>query len=137
MSRPAHPPVRPREAPTTCRSRTRPRVGPRGAGTSGRTGSAAFLGTVALVDPVPPHAPDGSGLPGSAAIDQIISWTMYGGLVLLSLGVMCGFVMVGIGNISERPHVATRGKTAILYCLIGAVGIGVAIPLVNKFFSLG
>ena len=137
MSRPAQPPVPQRVAPTTCRSSSRPRVGPRGPGRSGRTGFTALVGTVAFVDPVPPHTPDGSGLPGSAAIDQIISWTMYGGLVLLSLGVMCGFVMVGIGNISERPHVATRGKTAIVWCLIGAVGIGVAIPLVNKFFSLG
>lgn len=62
---------------------------------------------------------------------------MYGALISLVLGLVIGFAMVGIGNISERPHVATRGKTAIIWCLVGAVGVGVAVPLVNKFFALG
>jgi hypothetical protein len=92
---------------------------------------------VTNADPIPPYQPSGAGLPGSAAIDQIISWTMYGALIALTLGLITGFAMVGIGNISERPHVATRGKTAIVWCLVGAVGVGVAIPLVNKFFALG
>jgi len=92
---------------------------------------------VTNADPISPHQPSGAGLPGSAAIDQIISWTMYGALISLVLGLVIGFAMVGIGNISERPHVATRGKTAIIWCLVGAVGVGVAVPLVNKFFALG
>jgi len=92
---------------------------------------------VTNTDPISPHQPSGAGLPGSAAIDQIISWTMYGALISLVLGLVIGFAMVGIGNISERPHVATRGKTAIIWCLVGAVGVGVAVPLVNKFFALG
>ena len=96
----------------------------------------SLVGRAPFADPVAPHSPSGAGLPGGAAIDQIISWTMYGGLVLLSLGVITGFVMVGVGNISERPHVASRGKTAVVWCLVGAVGVGVAIPLVNRFFSL-
>jgi len=89
------------------------------------------------VDPIPPHRPSGAGLPGAAAIDQIISWTMYGALIALTLGLITGFAMVGLGNISERPHVATRGKTAVVWCLVGAIGVGVAIPLVNAFFALG
>ena len=88
-------------------------------------------------DPIPPHQPSGAGLPGSAAVDQIISWTMYGALICLVLGLVAGFAMVGVGNISERPHVAARGKTAIVWCLLGAVGVGLAIPLVNTFFALG
>ena len=91
----------------------------------------------AAADPIAPHTPNGTGLPGSAAIDQIISWTMWGALIALALGVITGFAMVGVGNISERPHVAARGKSSVVWCLIGAVGVGVAIPLVNKFFALG
>jgi hypothetical protein len=94
------------------------------------------VGRARSADPVPLHTPSGAGLPGASAIDQIVSWTMYGALVLLSLGVISGFVMVGVGNISERPHVAGRGKAAVVWCLVGAVGVGLAIPLVNTFFSL-
>lgn len=93
--------------------------------------------TVTLTDPIAPHRPSGAGLPGSAAVDQILSWTMYGALIALALGLVTGFAMVGVGNISERPHVAARGKSAIVWCLVGAVGVGVAIPLVNTFFALG
>ena len=94
------------------------------------------LGDLLAADPIAPHNPDGSGLPGSQAIDTIISWAMYGALVACVLAVIIAGGMVAIGNTSARPHVAERGKVTLIWSLIGAVIVGVAIPLVNKAFSL-
>ena len=89
-----------------------------------------------LAAPIAPHQPDGSGLPGAAAIDTIIGWTMYGALVACVLAIVVAGGMVAIGNTSARPHVAERGKVTLLWSLVGAVIIGVAIPLVNRAFAL-
>ncbi len=92
--------------------------------------------TRVLAGPIAPHQPDGSGLPGAAAIDTIIGWTMYGALVACVLAIVVAGGMVAIGNTSARPHVAERGKVTLLWSLAGAVIIGVAIPLVNRAFAL-
>lgn len=89
-----------------------------------------------LASPIGPHRPDGSGLPGSNAIDTIISWTMYGALVACVLAVIVAGGMVALGNTSSRPHVAERGKVTLLWSLIGAVIVGIAIPLVNRAFAI-
>jgi hypothetical protein len=92
--------------------------------------------TRVLAGPIAPHQPDGSGLPGSAAVDTIIGWTMYGALVACVLAIVVAGGMVALGNTSARPHVAERGKVTLLWSLVGAVIIGVAIPLVNRAFGL-
>lgn len=89
-----------------------------------------------LAGPIAPHQPDGSGLPGAAAVDTIIGWTMYGALVACVLAIVVAGGMVALGNTSARPHVAERGKVTLLWSLVGAVIIGVAIPLVNRAFGL-
>ncbi len=89
-----------------------------------------------LAQPVGPHSPDGSGLPGSQAVDTIISWTMYGALVACVLAVVIAGGMVALGNTSARPHLAERGKVTLIWSVLGAMFVGVAIPLVNKAFSL-
>jgi fructose-specific phosphotransferase system IIC component len=61
---------------------------------------------------------------------------MYGALVACVLAVVIAGGMVAIGNTSARPHVAERGKVTLIWSLLGAVIVGVAIPLVNKAFSL-
>ena len=90
-----------------------------------------------LADPIAPHSPSSSGLPGSAAIDTIISWSMYGALILCVLAAILSGGFMAIGRLSERPHLAVRGQSALLWSVIGAVVVGVAIPVVNKAFSLG
>lgn len=89
-----------------------------------------------LTAPVSPHSPDGSGLPGSRAVDTIISWTMYGALIACVLAIVIAGGMVALGNTSARPHMAERGKVTLVWSIIGALFVGVAIPLVNKAFSL-
>ena len=99
--------------------------------------ASSRLASVDLAEPIGPHSLDGSGLPGSAAIDTIISWAMYGALVACVLAVVFAGGMVALGNTSARPHLAERGKVTLIWSLIGALFVGVAIPLVNKAFSLG
>ncbi len=89
-----------------------------------------------LADPIGPHSPNGNGLPGSGAIDTIISWTMYGALVACVLAVIIAGGMVALGNTSARPHLAERGKLTLIWSLVGALFVGIAIPLVNKSFGL-
>lgn len=90
-----------------------------------------------LADPIGPHQPSGSGLPGSAAIDTLISWSMYGALVLCVLAAILAGGLMAVGRLSERPHMAVRGQSALLWAVIGALVVGIAIPLVNKAFGLG
>jgi len=89
-----------------------------------------------LTEPVSPHSPDGSGLPGARAVDTIISWTMYGALIACVLAIVIAGGMVALGNTSARPHMAERGKVTLIWSIVGAMFVGVAIPLVNKAFSL-
>jgi len=98
--------------------------------------SSGALPGLLVAGPIGPHRPDGAGLPGAQAIDTIISWAMYGALVACVLAVVIAGGMVAIGHTSSRPHVAERGKVTLVWSLIGAVIVGVAIPLVNKAFAL-
>ncbi len=88
-----------------------------------------------LAGPVPDTAPNGAGLPASGAIEKILSWLMWGSLIVCAMGAIVAGGAMGIGHVSERPHVAARGKTGLIWALIGAVVIGAAIPLVNAAFA--
>lgn len=96
----------------------------------------SLLSRVLLADPISPHSPDGTGIPGSNAVDTIISWSMYGALVLCVLAAILSGGFMAVGRLSERPHLAMRGQSALMWSVIGAVVVGVAIPIVNKAFSL-
>jgi hypothetical protein len=89
-----------------------------------------------LAGPIRDHRPSGKGLPGAGAIDTIISWTMYGALVACVLAAIIAGAMVAFGNLSARPVLGERGKVTLIWSFVGAILIGLAIPLVNKAFGL-
>ncbi len=94
------------------------------------------LAELYLADPISPHSPNGNGLPGSQAIDTIISWTMYGALIACVIAIIVAGGMVALGNTSALPHLAERGKVTLIWSVLGAMFVGLAIPLVNKSFGL-
>ncbi len=43
---------------------------------------------------------------------------------------------MALGNTSARPHLAERGKVTLIWSVLGAMFVGLAIPLVNRSFGL-
>jgi hypothetical protein len=95
------------------------------------------LPVLLAADPIQNQTPDGTGLPGHGALDTIMGWLMYGSLTCCAIAVIAAGGMVAVGNLSARPHMAERGKSALVWSLGGAVLVGLAVALVNGFFGLG
>ncbi len=77
-------------------------------------------------------------LPGNlqTPTGKILGWTAGGGLSLAVLGGLAGWACVAIGHNTERAQLASRGKSAILWSVIAAVGIGTTSGLVWGFYSM-
>lgn len=65
----------------------------------------------------------------------ILSWTAGIGLLLAVLGQLIGWSMVGIGHVTERSNLATRGKTSVIATLVCGMGLAVASALVMLFYN--
>jgi hypothetical protein len=89
---------------------------------------------LADVNPIPPAA-----LPGKAgsALNTIIGWSLTVGLLMCVLGGVTGWILVAIGNNTERENLHARGKKGVFWSLIAACGIGLIFGLVNAFYDLG
>ena len=87
-----------------------------------------YASVVALPDPTP-TAP-----PGSGVVTTLLGWVMW----LMLAGCVAGFItgagMTAVGNLSERPHVAVRGKTSMLWSVAGAVLIAIGYVVVSTAF---
>ncbi|MEU9480723.1 hypothetical protein [Streptomyces sp. NPDC048191] len=67
---------------------------------------------------------------------KILGYTAGGGLSLCVLGGLSGWAMTAIGHNSERATLAARGKSAIVWSVVAAVGIAVTSGLVWSFYSM-
>ena len=85
---------------------------------------------------LPPVTPSSAGLPISSGINTILSWLMWGALILCGAGALLSAGTMAFANHSSRPDLSVRAKTGLLWALGGAFLIGVAIPLVNAFYGL-
>lgn len=96
---------------------------------------SAVLATMvgAAVNPVTPSS---SGLPIGTGVNTIMSWVMWGALVLCAAGAMVSGGVVAFANHTGRPDLSIRAKTSMLWSLAGGFLIGAAIPLVNAFFGI-
>lgn len=92
--------------------------------------------TLAADEPVIPGFKP--SLPGTlqTPTGKVLGWTAGGGLSLAVLGGLAGWACVAIGHNTERAALASRGKSAILWSVIAAVGIGVTSSLVWAFYSM-
>jgi hypothetical protein len=84
-----------------------------------------------------PVSPSSSGLPIASAVNTILSWLMWGALILCGAGALISGGVMAFANHSSRPDLSVRAKTGLLWALAGAFLIGVAIPLVNAFYGIG
>lgn len=100
------------------------------------TASAAVAARVPAADVVPPVTPNSTGLPGAAAIQTIMGWSMSLALAACVLGAIGAGAAIGIGHLSSRPHLAERGKVGLIAAVIGAIVAGSAVRLVNTGYGL-
>ena len=83
-----------------------------------------------------PVTPSSTGLPITSGVNTILSWLMWGALILCGAGALISGGVMAFANHSSRPDLSVRAKTGMLWALGGAFLIGVAIPLVNAFYGL-
>jgi hypothetical protein len=74
---------------------------------------------------------------GAGAISTLIAWVKWLALVTCGASAVIAGGMIAIGSTTQRTGLAERGKTALLWSVIGAVVVAVGIPLVNRAFSIG
>jgi hypothetical protein len=90
---------------------------------------------VALSQSIPNPAPVSPAAGG--AIATLIAWIKWLALAACGASAVMAGGMIAIGSTTQRTGLAERGKTALLWSVIGAVVVGVGIPLVNHAFSIG
>lgn len=85
---------------------------------------------------IPDPHPDPSGFPGQTAIETILNVTQWLALVGSVLAVLVGAGLFAFGNASANSMVGSRGKTMVLYGLVGAAIAGGGGQLVRWAFDL-
>jgi hypothetical protein len=71
------------------------------------------------------------------AISTLIAWVKWLALVACGASAVTAGAMIAVGSTTQRTGLAERGKTALLWSVIGAVVVAIGIPLVNRAFSIG
>lgn len=89
-----------------------------------------------LAGNVPNPAPASPG-PGSGAIATLLAWTKWLALAACAASAVVAGGMIAVGSVSRRSELAARGKAGLAWSVVGAVVVGVGIPLVNHAFKLG
>jgi len=89
----------------------------------------AFLASGPVDNPAPASPITGNG------VDLLISYAKYGALAACALtGVISGG-MIAFGQMSNRPDAGDRGKRALIWALVGAAVVAIAIPTLNTIFG--
>jgi hypothetical protein len=83
-----------------------------------------------------PISPDDKGMPGAAALDTLMSWSMHLGLLACAFAAIFSGGAIALGMTSRHPHWVERGKVGVLCSVLGALVIGSAVTLVNKGLHL-
>jgi hypothetical protein len=89
----------------------------------------------ALAANVPNPAPVSPGV--GSAVTTLIAWVKWLALAACGASAVVAGGMIAAGGVTRRSELAERGKAALLWSVIGAVVVGVGIPLVNQAFRLG
>jgi hypothetical protein len=92
---------------------------------------------IPVADPNLPNVrPDRTGLPGGAAIDTLLNWAMYLALTCCVVAAIGAGAAIALGNLSQRPIWAERGKVALLSSVVGAIIVGSAVTIVSSGFGM-
>jgi hypothetical protein len=97
--------------------------------------SAALLflaasGAVGAVD-ITPVAP-----PGSAGLQDLLNWTMYGGSMACAGTTIFGLAKMGISHSQQSFQGANHGKSVAMLGLAGALGLGLTPTIVNSLTAI-
>lgn len=85
---------------------------------------------------VPNPAPAGPS-PGSGAIIALLAWVKWLALAACAACACAAGGLIAVGSVTRRADLAERGRTSLLWAVLGAVIVAVGIPLVNRAFRLG
>ncbi|GIE86827.1 hypothetical protein [Actinoplanes regularis] len=72
---------------------------------------------------------------GAQAITNLFAYAKWGVLAGLGLAALTGVGFMGWGKLSDRPDAAHKGKVTVLWCIAGALGAAVIIPMINSVFA--
>ncbi|MDN5599247.1 MAG: DUF6112 family protein [Brachybacterium sp.] len=81
--------------------------------------------------------PNDNGLPGIAALRDIVGAVMTIALILSVLALLISAVVWGFGANSSNPTLASRGKIGVLVSCAAAVITGAAVTLIAFFWNVG
>jgi hypothetical protein len=84
-----------------------------------------------------PNPPPASPGPGGGAVATLLAWTKWLALAACAASAVAAGGMIAVGSVTRRAELAVRGKTGLVWSIIGAVVVAVGIPLVNHAFKLG
>jgi hypothetical protein len=103
---------------------------------SAHPGLLALKASALHVSDIPNPAPASPG-PGGGAVTALLSWVKWLALAACAASAIAAGGMIAAGSVSRRSELAERGKTSLLWSVVGAVIVGIGIPLVNHAFKLG
>ncbi len=79
-----------------------------------------------------PAAPTGNA---STSINNLLGYAIWGSLIACGATALISGGMIAMGNLSQRPEMAERGKKALIFSVLGAVVVAAGIPFVNSVFN--
>lgn len=91
---------------------------------------AAMLLAAGPVDNPAPSSPV-----SSKGVDLILGYAKWGALTACGASALISGGMLAVGQLSNRPDHADKGKRALLWSLGGAAVVALAIPTLNTIFG--
>jgi hypothetical protein len=68
-------------------------------------------------------------------VSLLLGYAKWGALIACAAAALVSGGLMGIGQLSNRPDHADRGKRALLWSLGGAAVVALAIPTLNTIFG--
>lgn len=72
---------------------------------------------------------------GSNGISLLLAYTKWGALIACGGAAIVSGGLLAVGQLSNRPDHADRGKRALVWSLAGVVVTAIAIPVINTIFG--
>jgi hypothetical protein len=98
-----------------------------------------YLGAAGPVKSTAPASPVDNPAPASPVsghgIDLLLGYAKWGSLAACAASALISGGVLAVGQLSNRPDHADKGKRALLWSLGGAAVVALAIPTLNTIFG--
>jgi len=105
-----------------------------------RVGNIAATALIALVFSAHAAFADvsvsASAPPGSAGLQDLLNWTMYGGAMACAGTAIFGFAKMGLSHQNQSYSGANHGKAVAMLGLVGALGLGLTPTIINGLTAI-